>query len=130
MIQLLRAACYAGGRLRQVRELPLSPDSPLTYALELRFDSVTLSISAVDEDDTVALSLSGVVGSSPVHSDSTWSLCIGKPLQWAWLMTNQQGYTDGVRLEFNDPDSPGSEIVDLVVAASSINVYRAQPIEA
>lgn len=45
-------------------------------------------------------------------------------------MTNQQGYTDAVRLEFNDPENPGSTVVELVVAASSINAYLAQGIEA
>ncbi|MGE8280516.1 MAG: DUF6334 family protein [Stenotrophomonas sp.] len=41
---------------------------------------------------------------------------------WAWLMTNQQGYTDGARLEFGDPDNQQSMVVKLVAGASSICV--------
>ena len=130
MIQLLQEVCCVGGRLRQVRALELFPESSLTCALELRFDSVTLSISAVPEDDTVAIALSKLNGSPSIRTNTVWSLCIGKPLQWAWLMTNQQGYNDGVRLEFNDPESPASTIIDLIIAASSINTYLAQAIEA
>ena len=99
-------------------------------AVELRFDSDVLSILAVAKDDSVALSLSELDGSPAAHISTVWAQCIGKPLQWAWLMTNQQGYTDAVRLEFNDPENPGSTVVELVVAASSINAYLAQGIEA
>ena|SRR5690606_12146993 len=129
MIHLLQQVCSGGGKLRRVRTLPLSPDSPLACALELQFDSGVLSILAVEEDDTVALSQSELDGSLGVHTNPIWSRCIDKPLQWAWLMTNQQGYTDGVRLEFNDLESPEPVVVDLVVAASSINIYLAQAIE-
>ena len=52
----------------------------------------------------------------------------GLPVQWAWEMTNQQGYTDGVRLEFGDPnDSNKSRTVELVVAASSLKFFLAHP---
>ena len=40
-------------------------------------------------------------------------------------MTNQQGYTDGVRLEFGESDNPESVLVDLVVAASGLDSFQA-----
>lgn len=130
MLDLLRMACYEGGRLRNVREALLAPDSLQIAAIELQFDALTITISAAGDDDTVLITSEPFSDNLRPSSGALWRLCIGKPLQWAWLMTNQQGYTDGVRLEFNDPDDLESVLVDLVVAASSVHAYQARPIEA
>ncbi|WP_405051618.1 DUF6334 family protein [Stenotrophomonas pigmentata] len=50
-------------------------------------------------------------------------------VQWAWLTTNQQGYTDGIRLEFQDQSGAAAVILDIVVAASVLNFYKVEPIE-
>ena len=98
-------------------------------AVELQFDTLTISFSAVADDDTIAVSSGSYSDPSRQTINAPWTSCIGKPLQWTWLMTNQQGYTDGARLEFTDPDSQHSVIVELVAGASSLCVYLATPSE-
>ena len=57
-------------------------------------------------------------------SEKTYSPCailarrpiqsaIGRPLIWAWEMTNQQGYLDGIQLEFAEDVSAESVVVQL-----------------
>lgn len=130
MLELLRSACYGGGNLRQVREILLDPDCPHIMAVELQFDTLAIAFSAVADDDTIALTSGSCSGPSRQTISSLWTSCIGKSLQWAWLMTNQQGYTDGARLEFIDPDYQQSVIIELVAGASSLYVYLARPSEA
>ena len=129
MLELLRNACCDGGNLRYVREILLDPNYPPIMAVELQFDTLTISFSAVADDDTIAVSSGSYSGPSRQTINAPWTSCIGKPLQWTWLMTNQQGYTDGARLEFTDPDSQHSVIVELVAGASSLRVYLATPSE-
>jgi hypothetical protein len=130
MIELLRHACYNGGNLRHVREILLDPDYEPIMAVELQFDALTVTFSAMADDDTIMAASGPFTGPLRQTINPVWALCIGKSLQWAWLMTNQQGYTDGARLEFNDPDNPQSVIVELVAEASSLSVYLAGPTEA
>jgi|SRR5690606_33324530 len=130
MFELLKHTCYNGGNLRHVREALLDADCQLIMAVELQFDTLTVTICAVADDDTIAVVPGPFVGPSRQTISSLWVPCIGKSLQWAWLMTNQQGYMDGARLEFNDPGNPQSVIVELVAGASSLSVYLARPTEA
>ena len=52
----------------------------------------------------------------------------GLPVLWAWAMTNQQGYTDGLRLQFGDPDDKNkSRTIEMVVAASSVQMLVVSP---
>ena len=129
MIQLIRQACNDGGKLEQVLESSFQPHSRLIDGLELRFETLTLCITAVTEDDTIALSLGSLDRQSLKSSNRFLSQCLGKPLQWAWLTTNQQGYTDGIRLEFQDQSGAAAVILDIVVAASVLNFYKVEPIE-
>ncbi|MGE8224919.1 MAG: DUF6334 family protein [Stenotrophomonas sp.] len=129
MIQLIRQACNDGGKLEQVLESSFQPHSRLIDGLELRFETLTLCITAVAEDDTVALSLGSLDRQSLKSSNRFLSQCLGKSLQWAWLTTNQQGYTDGIRLEFQDQSGAAAVILDIVVAASVLNFYKVEPIE-
>lgn len=130
MLNVLRQACYDGGTLRHVREASLDPGSPRIAAIELQFDALTITIAAVSDDDTVQILPGPIQTASCPGSGPLWPLCVGKSLQWAWLMTNQQGYTDGVRLEFGESDNPESVLVDLVVAASGLDSFQAVPVGA
>lgn len=129
MIQLLRQACNDGGKLEKILESSFHPSSRLIDGLELRFETLTLSISAVADDDTIALSLGGLDRPSLRTSNQFLCQCLGKPLQWAWLTTNQQGYTDGIRLEFQDQSGAAAVILDIIVAASMLNFYKVEAIE-
>jgi len=60
VIQLIRQACNDGGKLEQVLESSFQPHSRLIDGLELRFETLTLCITAGAEDDTIALSLGSI----------------------------------------------------------------------
>jgi hypothetical protein len=49
-------------------------------------------------------------------------------MQWGWELTNHQGYADGVRFEFADPNAGTSREVDLIVAASTLQLHVCTPI--
>jgi hypothetical protein len=91
-------------------------------AVELRFESLTAVLRAVQDDDTLAVSL-GMLAPEPGETlidaadSGPWPTCMGLGIRWAWCLTNQQGYSDGVRLEFGVPGVASSAVVELVVAA-------------
>ncbi|MFC5571604.1 DUF6334 family protein [Lysobacter yangpyeongensis] len=130
MFTALKTACDRGGPLVGVRVAPLVPGSTLIGAFELRFKELTVTLSVAD-DDEISVTSAPLLQPTPAHASApfAWSRCIGKRLRWAWLLTNQQGYTDGVRLEFGDPDVSESVVVELVVAASSLHPFISQPAE-
>ena len=55
----------------------------------------------------------------PAAATNQWSLAIGRPLLWAWAMTNTQGRVDGVQVEFGTVDQPGLTL-QVVVRASTL----------
>ncbi len=67
----------------------------------------------------------------PPELGSLWPLLIGRRLWWGWILTNQQGYEDGVQLEFAPLEGqPGAEQalkIQLVVAGSAFAVTKIVP---
>jgi hypothetical protein len=49
-------------------------------------------------------------------------------VSWTWLMVNQQGYTDGFRIEIESKTR--THVFDLIAVVSSIEVREAQKKEA
>jgi len=99
-------------------------------AVGLRFEAASVTFRAVADDDTLAASLGPLDPESgetliEVGRAAPWSGCVGAGVCWAWQLTNQQGYTDGVRLEFSEPGGPSRAVVELVVVASAIQVFVA-----
>jgi hypothetical protein len=43
-------------------------------------------------------------------------------------LTNQRGYSDGIRLEFGNPQQMESVLVELVVVASAIRIFSANAV--
>ena len=130
---LLQTACYDAGRLLKVAETPLWVGAAMTGALELRFETATLWISVDPEFDTILLHATAPDGMDETprrHPHAFWDECLGMCAQWAWLMTNQQGYTDGVRFEFGNPDTPNTIAVDIVAVASGLEFAVARPADA
>ena len=85
------------------------------------FGSNTLSVSVVEEDDSIEISASVATDSAnrfDVSGQEPWSMFLGKPFGWGWLTVNQQGYCDGVLLSFGGIMPQ----VMLNVVASSIKV--------
>ena len=132
MLEALAKISEEGGSLVGVDSASFEGDPSFITALVLRFESVTAVFRAVPDDDTLSVTLSPFV----VETDETladagssppWSTCLGLGVCWAWRLTNQQGYSDGVRLEFSVPGEESLATVELVVSASAIYVFVIAP---
>lgn len=134
MLDTLASVFNDGGRLVGVScalFVGAPSDHPFVTAIALRFEHLTAVFRAVPADDTLAASL----GPLPLEADEEvvdldgeppWSSCLGLGICWGWRLTNQQGYTDGVRLEFSAPGEASPAIVELVAIASGIQVFEAR----
>jgi hypothetical protein len=120
-----------GGPLLGVDAFRFDGDPAFVTAVRLRFDGGPVTFQAVAEDDTVAAE----PGNDPpddegvwvdVSDAAGWSECVGGHAPWAWVLTNQQGYTDAVRIEFEMPDDRGPQIVEFVVVASAFHFFAAR----
>src|SRR5438067_8887456 len=105
MLDTLAKIYDDGGRLAGVTYALFEGDPRFVTAVGLRFESVSAVLRAVADDDTLAASLGPLVpepGETLIKAATSapWPMCIGLGVCWAWQLTNQQGYSDGVRLEF------------------------------
>jgi hypothetical protein len=117
---LLKLFCEIDGAL--LREVRQTVENEMVIAVTLQFDSIFLSIRAVEDDDTVDISLmKGHVQGDLLNDQQPWADKIGKPMGWNWVMVNQQGYLDGVLLSFGGV-SP--EIV-ITAVGSELKVRKA-----
>jgi uncharacterized protein DUF6334 len=130
MLDILAEIYDNGGRLVRVRYALFDGGPRFVTAVELKFESRSAVFRAVADDDTLAESL-GELKLEPyetlveVNDSEQWSNCIGCGVCWAWQLTNQQGYLDGVRLEFSEPGEVGRAVIELIVVASSIQLFTA-----
>lgn len=100
-------------------------------AIEMRFESTIATIYVESDFDTLHLELSEMkVGSDCYIKVATtfkpWEGALGKSLSWIWLLTNQQGYEDGLRFEFSAKENETPTIITLIAIASSIQMYSSQ----
>ena len=128
MIEELRRICDEAGPLTGADHALFEGDRRFITTVVLRFESLTAVIRAVSEDDTLTVAL-GPFRPEPQETTVAasaalvWAKCLHRPVFWAWQLTNQQGYADGVRLEFGTPEQPVT--VELIVVASSIKLFHA-----
>jgi hypothetical protein len=121
----------------------LDPTLPRN-ALALVFNDATTIIVVSERDDTIALcdsddlsSLESLLAAeqyrelnqsvaqmrSPsghvvdVSTESPWASVVSKTPTWAWCLTNNLGYRDGLQIEFVD-DNRNGVTIQLVAAAS------------
>lgn len=133
MLDTLARIFDDGGRLVGVsctRFVGDPADFSFVTAVGLRFEHLAVVFRAVPDDDTLAASV-GMLAAGPdeevidLCGELPWSACLGLGVCWGWRLTNQQGYTDGVRLEFSEPGKPSHAVVELVVIASGLQVFEA-----
>ena len=103
-------------------------------AVEMRFESFSANFRAISDDDTLEVNLGELKPETDelltdVSRSTPWSQCVGARVPWLWRLTNQQGYNDGVRIEFTKPDTKFTSVVELIVMASAIKVFLAEPYE-
>ena len=132
MLDVLAKIYDDGGRLLGVSQVLFERDPRFVTAVSLRFESVSAIFRAVPDDDALAVSLGTLVpepSETLIDTSSAvpWLACVGFSICWAWRLTNQQGYSDGVRLEFSERGKESRAVVELVVAASAIQVFVAMP---
>jgi Family of unknown function (DUF6334) len=132
MLDTLAKICDDGGPLVGVSYTLFESDPRFITAVGLRFESLSAVLRAVPDDDTLAVSL-GLLAPEPgetlidAAASGPWPACMGLGVCWAWCLTNQQGYSDGLRLEFSEPGRVSSAVVEVVVAASAMHVFVAVP---
>jgi hypothetical protein len=132
MLDTLAKIYNEGGPLVGVAYVLFDGNAHFITKIGLRFGSISAVFRAVQADDTLAVSLGPLVPdrdetSVDVGHSDPWSSCLGSAIRWAWQLTNQQGYQDGVRLEFGDPHMGSNCVIELIVAASAIQIFVAAP---
>ena|ERR1043165_4736255 len=125
-LDVLHQVAGTGGPLREVSASMLDD---CMNELRFVFDDFALVVSADGEYDTVLLAIDDDVREPKTAvralTDAAWCQpAIGVPLRWGWELTNQQGYADGVRFEFADPNAGTAVVIELIVVASTFHVYR------
>lgn len=130
MRDILRQVCYEGGQLVGV-EYALFEGSPRWIAaIALRFETLVVTFRAVEDDDTLAVVIGPLVPAVdelmvPAVGSAPWAACLGRDVTWAWVLTNQQGYVDGARLEFRAAGQLVGPVVELIVLGSAIRLLAA-----
>ncbi len=91
----------------------------------LLFSFEGMAFYSTVSSDTDEIAIQEFVPSS--HKETKYpnrlNACIGKKLIWAWTLENQQGYSNGLRLEFED-----SLVFDFIAVASDLKIFDAQEI--
>ena len=128
MLDTLAKIYDDSGRLLGVSQTLFEGDPRFVTAVGLRLESLSAIFRAVPDDDTLAVSLGSLVPEPTetlidASQFAPWSACLGFSICWAWRVTNQQGYSDGVRFEFSERGKESRAIIELIVAASAIQAF-------
>lgn len=120
-----------GGPLLGVDIYRFQRDPNFVTAVRFRFEGDAVTFLAVADDDTVTAECGPVSIDDEgvwvdVSEQPVWSECVGGHAPWAWYMKNQQGYIDGVRIEFEMADRNESRIVEFVIVASAFRFFAAR----
>lgn len=88
-------------------------------AIKLEFETFNFFVEVVEELDEIRLAeLSNLGELVAIDKPLGFHSCYGLKLCWAWSMTNNQGYSDSLKFEFEN-----NQIIELVVMASSIKQF-------
>jgi hypothetical protein len=90
----------------------------------LAFSENVIFVYAEGADDSVCVSWTSpaALSDGSIHrafAPAEWASAVGRPILWAWAMTNTQGRVDGVQIEFGTVDHP-SITLQVVVRASTL----------
>jgi Family of unknown function (DUF6334) len=104
-------------------------------AVETQFENIVFTIYVGSDFDTLRVELNEMKLNSDCYkkvatSLKPWDGLIGMQLAWIWLLTNQQGYHDGLRFEFSAKENEKElKIVTLIGIASSIQLFLSREIK-
>lgn len=124
--------CYDAGELTGVEyQSAGSTDDSLVSAVLLSFELSCWLITANSDDDSINIrevTRSTIAGGSFKDAAGLfpWADALGAHAQWAWVLENQQGYSDGLQFSFA---VEGREVcrVQMIAGASSLDVSGATP---
>lgn len=130
MLETLAQICNDGGPLVDVSYALLDCERPFVTTVALRLEHLTVVFRAISDDDTLAASVGPLVAAPTEITEEAggelpWTDCVGLGVCWGWRLTNQQGYIDGVRLEFSAEGESSRAVVELVAIASGIRILTA-----
>jgi hypothetical protein len=128
MLDTLAKIYDTAGRLVSVSQTLFEGDPRFVTAVGLQFESLSAVFRAVPDDDSLAASLEPLVPEPSetlidASQSAPWSACVGFTIYWAWRLTNQQGYSDGVRLQFSERGKDPPTLIELIVTASAIQTF-------
>ena len=120
-----------GDQLLGVDAFRFQGDPNFVIAIRFWFRQDRVTFLAMPEEDRVAASLRPVAIEDEgtwvdLSTQPGWSECVGSMVSWAWAMTNCNGYTDAIRIEFKLPHDRGSRVVEFVVMASAFRFFEAR----
>lgn len=111
----------SAGCLKSVEQFSFPELPGKLVCIVLHFENLSCTINVNEETDEIVMSqnedISGLVER---EKSALWRSVLGEGLSWVWELTNQQGYSDGLRLEFSE----SWQIIELVVIAFSIKEYK------
>ena len=108
-------------------------ETPMLMAVVLEFDRTRVAFIVGDEDSLDPCDYQSFTSRHTCHqmvditSTHPWTEAIGLPLLWSWVMLNQQGYNDGVQLEFSQDGGSVSVIVQMIGVASEVKIRHVSP---
>jgi hypothetical protein len=128
-IELLTQIVYQSGVLQQVEYVIDPQNLDGLQAIVFIFENDIYTARCLAEDNTIKLSpgrpkvadLYQIVSAS---KQKPWSMVINARLLWAWSLTNQEGYFDGLRLEFASNSTNKAVIIEVVSRALSLKIYQ------
>jgi hypothetical protein len=126
-IDVLREVFDKGGRLKQVWEARFEGSADFITEMKFCFENAALIVSADSEHDTIVLWIGDFSDDDDVEKIDVsemppWTKALDLEMLWGWELTNHQGYSDGIRIEFADLDAGASVEIDLIVAASMLHL--------
>jgi hypothetical protein len=108
------------------------PDLPKEHVvISFQFGSRNIFVEALDDDTLQVSSAMNNKDYIELISDYSSPLlrAIGQPLRWVWTMTNNNGYFDGIQMEFAESAKSDANIIQLQVIASRIEYRLVTPID-
>jgi hypothetical protein len=105
----------------------------MLVAVRLRFEREVVVLTANDDDSIGVFDASWKCSEEGVdlHDLSDlrpWNCVVDKPLLWSWTLTNQQGYFDGVQLQFGTSTCDAHAPLQLMVVAGEFKISVASPL--
>lgn len=101
-------------------------DLNAVVAVRLIFEELSVYMTVNCDDDTICVS-----GDTPVFTKDErwsdagglWSKAVGRRIQWYWEMRNNQGYWDGLQIEFVEAQEAKAPIcIQAVTIASRLDM--------